>query len=95
MVAARKKAYPLKVGQLYDTKDSKMIESGVDLPTIYLKLVAWSDNVKKSYILRKRMVERGKCWNLEIYERHTSYKYEHCCVAGNKNIQSELKKSIY
>ena len=36
-VTARKKAYPLKMGEFYDTKNSKMIEDGVDLPTIYLK----------------------------------------------------------
>ena len=31
---ARRKAYPLKMGEFYDTKGSNMIESGVDLPTI-------------------------------------------------------------
>lgn len=33
-VMARQKAYPLKMGDFYDTKYSKMIENGVDLPTI-------------------------------------------------------------
>ena len=34
---SKKKAYYLKVGEFYDTKDSKIIEKGVDLPTTYLK----------------------------------------------------------
>jgi hypothetical protein len=33
-VTARKKAYPLKMGELYDTKNSQMTENRVDLPTI-------------------------------------------------------------
>jgi hypothetical protein len=40
-VTARNKAYPLKMGEFYDTEDSKMIENGVDLPTINLKSVIW------------------------------------------------------
>ena len=37
-VTARK-VYPLKMGESYDTKDSKMIGDGGNLPTIYEKLV--------------------------------------------------------
>ena len=29
--------YPLRMGEFYGIKYSKMVETGVDLPTIYLK----------------------------------------------------------
>ena len=32
-----KKEYPLKMGESYNPKDSKMIGNGGNLPTIYLK----------------------------------------------------------
>ena len=34
---SKKKAYPLKIGGSYGTKDSKMIGNRGNLPTIYLK----------------------------------------------------------
>ena len=58
-MTARKKAYPLKMGEFYDTKDSEMIENRVDLPTIYMRSVTWSINVKEGILPNKKNGQRG------------------------------------
>ena len=77
-VTARKKSYPLNIGKNYYTKDSNMVENGVDLPTIYLKWVTWSNNVKKYILANKKDGWKGKV--LESENRSKTYKLQNMSI---------------
>ena len=53
------------MGEFYDTKDSKIIENEVDLPTIY-EISDMINNVKKYILPNKKNVERGKFHSLKM-----------------------------
>ena len=56
----QKESWPSKVKEFYDTKDSKIMKMELIYPLYILN--KWSGQImqRNTYILTKRMVERGK-----------------------------------